>query len=317
MDLASSPAFLSHSFPSSPRIQSTNIKSTTMVSKCTSNKWSTTTIDTDFRSKYGEWALITGASTGLGATYARHLAKNGMNIIAVARRTHLLQTLCITLQTSYPGIKAIPITADLSTAKGVNDVCKESEKYDVGLLINNAGMLIRGKFNEHNEEEISAVINLNILTLTQLTNVFVKRFKTRKQSGILFISSMSSNGTPYLSVYSSSKAYVTCLAYALGEELEKNVDVMVVEPGFVESEMTLGKDENGDGSCYPLIITADQCVVQSLIVFGHGKKRCYTPGFLNCVFRYLLSIFPRRLVMRFWANAIESSPVKPPKPNNS
>lgn len=251
-----------------------------------------------FRKAYGPWAVVTGASSGIGAEFARQLAGMGFNIVAVARREDRLRVLCDGLERAA-GVNTRIIVADLSTEIGVNTVCTETENVDVGLLINNAGIAFRGPFTDVPLSGVRTLMAVNASAVAQLANVFAVRLCKRGRGGIIFVSSMSANGVPYAALYSASKAFVTCLALALRPELAKaGVECMSLEPGFVRSEMTLGIDEKGDPTPYTGMIDVDYCVRDSLAVFG--TKPVYTPGFLNRLFKNIVLALPRPLIMRLW-----------------
>lgn len=261
-----------------------------------------------YPSRYGPWALVTGASSGIGAAFARHLAARGLNIIAVARRRDLLDALSEELQ-QYD-VHTVVIVADLTTNDGLSTLEMQTENYDVGLVVNNAGRMYLGEFVKCSPtNDINNMIDLNITVVTRISHLFLRRVSNshpkRSTFGIIFVSSMSSNGCPFLSVYSATKAYLSCLTYALQEEYKSQYDFMAVEPGFVQSEMTLGIGEVEDPSKFLGMISANKCVDLSLRNFGYGKRR-FTPGFLNRIFKNIMLWIPRS-----WAMTLLASSMRP------
>lgn len=250
---------------------------------------------TRFREAYGPWAVVTGASSGIGAEFARQLAAHGLDIALVARREDRLQMLSDTLKRSA-NVQTQIIVADLSTFAGVDTVCSMTEEMDVGLLINNAGVAYSGSLVDLDLDKVRNLMAVNSSAVAQLAYIFGARMCKQGRGGILFVSSMSAFGMPLAALYSSSKAFVTCFALALGPELSRaGVDCMALEPGFVNSEMTLGTDEQDDPSKYPGIIPTDQCVREALSVFG--SKAVYTPGFTNRLFKNFILALPRSWAM--------------------
>lgn len=249
---------------------------------------------TQLAEKYGPWAVITGASSGIGAEFARQLAVAGLSVVLVARREAHLKALAESLRVAC-NVEAIVVPVDLVVSGAVDTVVAACEGREVGLLVNNAGVELHGSFFHHSIEEHRACLALNVTTVTELAYAFGRQFCERGRGGILFISSISSAGMPWFSTYSSSKAYVTTLALTLRDELMRSgVDVMSLEPGLVVSEMTLepGQVEHGYGS---LLMATDFCVREALEMFG--KRAVYTPGIRYRLIKNILCMLPRTFAL--------------------
>ncbi|NVK03932.1 MAG: SDR family NAD(P)-dependent oxidoreductase [Flavobacteriia bacterium] len=185
------------------------------------------------RDKYGDWALITGASSGIGRAFSKELAKRGINQIVVGRNFSTLES----LKSMNEGVQIIPVVADLSKESGVEEVIQFSMNYDVGIFIASAGFGTSGKFLEtsiHSELSMHAV---NTSSVLEMTHYFTHRFAQKKKGAIVLLSSIVAfQGTPYASNYAASKAYIQILAEGLHSELKPHgVDVLAVAPGPVKS----------------------------------------------------------------------------------
>lgn len=247
-----------------------------------------------FREKYGPWALVTGASSGIGAEFSRQLAARGLSIVLVARREDRLQALAAALKDTCH-VDTLVVTADLTHPDAHNIVSEACKHLQIGLLINNAGIASHGSFFKHPIDSYQNMIALNITAVTAMAHAFGRQMCLRGKGGIIFISSISASGMPWMATYCSTKSYVTCLALTLRDELNRNgVDCMSLEPGLVVSEMTLGEneaDEPGDVTLMP----TEQCVSEALQVFG--RKAVYTPGLRNRIIKNLLLLLPRPLAL--------------------
>lgn len=249
------------------------------------------TLPADFLTRYGPWAVVTGASSGIGAEFAIQLAAAGLSLVLVARRLERLEEAAKSLMETYP-IQVKPLAADLSTDAGVQSVIDGTQDLDVGLLVNNAGMELHGSFFRPDAQENAKMIALNVTAVTTLAHAFGKRMGIQKRGGIIFTSSMAKGGVPGYSCYSSTKAYVSTLAATLRFELaERGVEVLCFEPGMVKSEMhtLLTADLNMDKPMY--IMEADDCVKETLKCL-YDRKAQITPGLPNKVMATVVSWFP-------------------------
>jgi len=193
-------------------------------------------------------ALITGASSGIGAEFARIHAQKKGDVVIVARRVEKLTLLKKALEEQYQ-IKVKVITKDLTLTNAPKEIYDEliQDNIHIEYLINNAGFGGLGKFNERPWESDLQMINLNIIALTALTRLFLPDFITRNSGKILNVSSTASlMPGPLQAVYFATKAYVTSFSNALTEELyHTNVSVTTLLPGATETEFaqTSGMDK--------------------------------------------------------------------------
>ncbi|WP_243387382.1 SDR family NAD(P)-dependent oxidoreductase [Bacillus kexueae] len=193
-------------------------------------------------------ALITGASSGIGKELARIHAKEGGNLVLVARREDKLLELKEELEQKYH-VDVKIIVKDLTVLESAKEIYQEIKEagIEIDYLINNAGFGGRGKFHERAWEQDLAMIQLNILALTALTRLFLPDFVKRNEGKILNVSSTASlMPGPLQAVYYATKAYVTSFSNAIAEELhDTNVTVTALLPGATETEFakTSGMDK--------------------------------------------------------------------------
>lgn len=183
--------------------------------------------------KYGSWAIVTGASSGLGRGFAERLAQEGFNLVLIARRRNLLEELEHELQITH-GIETLVIDSDLSSNNFMQALKKVIDSLDIGLLISNAGDGVMGAFSKASPDELARMNNLNVSAHTELGHYLVNRLlKQGRSGGLLFVSSTASlQGVAYGANYSASKAYILNLAEGLNYELkQKNIDVTALLPG--------------------------------------------------------------------------------------
>lgn len=183
-------------------------------------------------------ALITGASSGLGAEFARIHAKKGCDLVLVARNKQKLTSLKVGLEDTH-GINVKIISKDLSEANASQEIYEEikNEGIDVSVLINNAGIGFHSEFKDLELVKIQKIININITALTELTRLFLPEMLDRNVGKILNVSSTASfMPGPYQSVYYASKSYVTSFSQAIWEEVsDTNVSVSVICPGVINT----------------------------------------------------------------------------------
>ncbi|MCL1043970.1 hypothetical protein BCT86_01520 [Vibrio breoganii] len=230
-----------------------------------------------FKEKYGDWALITGATSGIGAEMASQIAAKGLNVVLVARREKELEEQA-TLLTERYGIKATTVSADLSTSEGVEKV-KQIDK-SIGLLVLAAGIEVNGSFAKSSLEQELKMIQLNVTSVLQLTHHFTPAMIERKRGGILMVSSLSGHMvSPYFSNYAGTKAYVLQLGASLHGELKpKGIDVTVLSPGLTTTPMTA--DNGVDWSKLPMV-AKDPAEVAEIAINGLGRKAVVVPGKRN------------------------------------
>jgi uncharacterized protein len=180
------------------------------------------------------WAVVTGASSGLGREFA--LALRGYPVLPVARREERLHALADEVGAS--GGELEPLIADLSTSAGVEALLARAASLEVELLVNNAGVATYGPFASTPAERELELVRLNVQAIVALTRGLLPALLARGQGGVLNVASqMAFQPMPYFAAYAASKAFVLSFSEALAEELRgTGVRVTAVAPGFVATE---------------------------------------------------------------------------------
>lgn len=184
-------------------------------------------------------ALVTGASSGIGAVYADRLAARGYDLILVARRADRLEALCTQIAKAH-GVKAEPIVADLTQEQDVARIeTIVATQGDLQILVNNAGVARLAPAAQTSANEALAQINLNITALTRLTQAALPAFLTRKQGLIINIASaLAVHSLPISAIYSGTKAFVLQYSRGLQQELaDTGVKVQLVLPASTSTEL--------------------------------------------------------------------------------
>ena len=192
-------------------------------------------MNTKHEENKGKTVLITGASNGFGMEFAKLFAKDGYNLVLVARSTERLRRLGYQLQDKHQLEKVSVITADLSepgVAKEIYQQVKESGIH-VDILVNNAGAGIHGPFDETDLEREQSIIQLNINTPVELTKHFLKEMKQKGEGKILNVASIVSfMPSPLMAIYGATKAFILSFSEALANELKgTGITVTALCPG--------------------------------------------------------------------------------------
>src|SRR5579859_7686788 len=181
---------------------------------------------------FGPWALVTGASSGIGKEFARQLAASGLNLVLLARRLPLLEDIGRTLAKEY-GIDYRTLALDLSEEGFLSTLEAATHDLDIGLVVSNAGTATPGEFLSHDPSHLHQTVRLSVLAHLDLAHHFGKKLAARQRGGMILLSGMgASQGVPYMANDSATRAYVLTLGETLNFELKKDhVQVTVLLPG--------------------------------------------------------------------------------------
>ena len=243
------------------------------------------------------FALITGASSGIGACFARALAARGTQLALVARSKDKLAALASEIAAKH-SLRIEVIEQDLSregAAQRLAEVLK-ARGIAVDLLVNDAGFGAQGEFWKLPLDRQSEMLRLNIVTLTELSHLLLPAMVARRGGGIINISSTASfQPIPYTSVYAATKAYVTSFSMGLAEEVrEYGVKVLALCPGSTATNFwDAGKFSKRD---FPDGLQSPEEVVEvGLRAFDRGRSLA-VPRFINRLMIFVQRLAPRRLV---------------------
>ncbi|MGL4739504.1 MAG: SDR family NAD(P)-dependent oxidoreductase [Sarcina sp.] len=245
--------------------------------------------------------LITGASSGIGFELAKIFAKDNVNLILVARNLDKLNDLKLLISKSHPKTTIYTISKDLSKKSSAKELynCIKDLNLTVNILVNNAGFGSMGKFIDLDLDTQLEMIELNILTLTKLTHLFLQDMRKLKKGKILNIASLAAFCPgPYMSVYYATKSFVLSFSRALKEELRfSGITVTALCPGATKSQFS--KTANANTS---LLFLAPMSTKRVALTGYYSSKlgiSLFIPGILNKVFALWLKLTPSILNMQF------------------
>jgi uncharacterized protein len=237
--------------------------------------------------KYGNWAVVTGASSGIGFELASLLAGAGFNLVinsSNAQRLHAVERLLKKIAV----VEIIPVVADIAEPEGVKAIIKACSGLQVGLLIASAGYGTSGNFVHSAIHTEVNMLKVNCIGLLSLTHYFTQQFIQQQKGGIILMSSIVAfQGVPYSANYAGTKAYVQTLAEGLAAELKPHgVDVLAAAPGPVASGFAQRANMKMN-----LYLTPAQIGVP--ILKALGKQQTVFPGRLTKLLVYALAFVPR------------------------
>ncbi len=240
-----------------------------------------------YASRYGPWALVTGASSGIGLASAEWLAARGLNVVLVARRADILSELAVSLQQRF-GVQTLVVAADLRDTEDVQRVLQESDTLDIGLFVAAAGFGTSGKFLDSAIKPELDMLAVNCSAVLQMTHAVAARLRARKRGGIvLFGSVVGFSGVPGTAHYAATKAWVQSFGEGLHHELKPfGVDVIVSAPGPTASGFA-----STAGMVMGNALTPD--VVANGTLRALGSRMTVRPGLLSKLLGYGLSTAPR------------------------
>ena len=253
------------------------------------------------------WALVTGASSGLGSEFARQLAAGGYDVVLVARRRDRLDDLAREVQLG--GAEAIVIASDLAAEGAPAALLEALDARGVApeLLVNNAGVGLHGAAVDQPTDAVRAMLRLNVLALTELALAMGRKMAERGSGAIVNVSSTTSfQPDPWFAVYGASKAYVTSFSLALAEELApRGVHVMALCPGPTRTEFnkTAGLRLAHDPAW--AYMSAERCVATALRGL-HRRRRVVVTGWGNRI----AAFFSRRAPLG-WATRVSALVLAP------
>lgn len=244
------------------------------------------------REKYGEWALVTGASAGIGEAFARYLARAGMDVILVARRRERLEALAAHL-TQQHGVQALAVPLDLTDAHFMEALTERVGDREVGVLVNNAGYGSTGRFLERDPAGEADMVRVNCWAPVALTHHFVRPMVARRKGAILFLSSVVAyQPTPFMTTYAATKAFNLFLGEGLWYELRKyHIDVLALSPGTTATEF----HQVAHMARGPVVASPERVVETAMRALG--RKPSVVDGTINRLLAFAHRLLPRRTTL--------------------
>ena len=248
---------------------------------------------------YGPWAVVTGASDGIGRAFAHHLAAEGLHLVLVARREPALAALAGGLQQAH-GVQCRVLPADLSDLEAVHRLAEATADLDVGLLVAAAGFGTSGLFLDGDLGVETAMVDLNCTAVAALAWHFGPRLVQRGRGGMVFLSSLVAfHGTAHAANYAATKAYVQTLAEGLRAEWAgQGVDVIASAPGPIRS----GFAERA-GMQMAQAMPAE--VVARVTMQALGRLTTVRPGWLSKLLGWSLAVLPRWAQIRIMSQVMK------------
>lgn len=251
------------------------------------------------------YALITGASAGIGADFARLFAKDSHSLVLVARRRDRLESLAAELKAQNSAIDVVVIDMDLSSKGAATQLFQDLQKRNIfiNFLVNNAGFGSNGAFSKLPLNKELEMIDLNVRVLTELTHLFLQPMIQKKSGHILNVGSTAGfQPGPYMATYYASKAYVNSFSEALSEELKgTGVSCSVLAPGATATEF-FDTAKMKSAIMVKNMVLASSTQVAKLGYEGmKNKKALIIAGCLNSILVFSVRFSPRWLVRKIAA----------------
>jgi short-subunit dehydrogenase len=258
-----------------------------------------------FVSRYGPWAIIAGASEGIGAAFARALAARGLNLILVARRAPPLVALADELETRHK-VGVQPLALDLGEPESVTELVNHTGDREIGLLVWNAALSVMGPFLDQPLDAHLAELELNVRSPLRAVHALGGRMVARRRGGIILLSSLSGmQGTALIANYAATKAWNRVLAEGLWWELGKHgVDVLACvagatdTPGYQGSAPAPGSDGN-------VPVQSPEAVAAEALA-ALGKRPSTVTGIRNRLAAALLArVLPRKAAVKLMGRTMD------------
>jgi hypothetical protein len=240
--------------------------------------------NSQFKEKYGPYALVAGGSGGLGEAFAEAIARRRLNLILIARQETRLQATADRLKEKYK-IDVISVAADMADIDRVNELIG-SLKVSIGLLIYNAAFAPIGLFENTNEGQLALAAAVNVIAPLLLVKFLTVSMIEQKRGGIVLMSSLAgAQGSPNLATYAATKSFNTILAEGLWKELKPHgIDVIACCAGAI---LTPGYQQAEKNTLAPGTLAASKVAEQTLKALGSGPV--IVPGVINQVGRFILT----------------------------
>jgi short-subunit dehydrogenase len=248
-----------------------------------------------FADRYGPWAIITGASSGIGQAFAVALAARGLNLVLVARRGERLRQLAAEL-TTESRVMVETLEIDLAGPDAAERISASLDGKDVGLLVSNAGFGFKGPHHEQAPARLAHLVQVNALVPTLLSRAFAPRLIARGKGGIIMTGSVEGfMSSPWSAAYAATKAHVHALGEALWDELKPHgVDVLVLAPGATDTENL--RLQGFDAAKMRGVMAPDDVATSALDNIAKGP--IHIPGARNRIMVGIMGLIPRKVRTR-------------------
>ena len=252
------------------------------------------------KKQFGPWALITGASSGIGKEFARQIAASGINVVLVARREDLLTKAGVELSGRY-GVKHQVVVLDLSREDFIEQLASATDDLDIGLVVSNAGTGNPGEFLKHDRQLLRETVRLGAMAHLDIAHHFGAKLAKRRRGGIVLAGAMGAEGgVPLMANDGAAKAYVHSLGEALHFEFKPlDVYVTVLAAGFTDTAV-IGKFGLDPKTMPMKPMSVEQCVSEALDGLRKNRSRV-VPGRMN---RIMNALVPASLARKLEADLL-------------
>ncbi|MEP7128453.1 MAG: SDR family NAD(P)-dependent oxidoreductase [Chitinophagales bacterium] len=257
----------------------------------------------NLKSKYGNTALVAGASEGMGAAFSRYLAAQGMDLIIVARRSRPLQQLADSLMNAFQ-IKVTCITCDLSEANAADQLQAAVNGKEINLLVYNAGLSYIGAFEKNSAAHNLQITTTNIVTPMNLIQLFSEQMIQKKLRAVIFMSSLAGfQGSGNLAVYAGTKAFTRVFAESLWYEWKnRGVDIIACCAGATSTPNFINTNPEKSNLFAPKVQTPEAVVMECFKKLG--KQPSVITGSGNKVASFIMQkILPRKMAVNIMGDA--------------
>jgi len=259
---------------------------------------------------FDKWALVTGASAGIGVALAEELARGGTNLLLTARRKERLETLATRLADTYK-VQTEIFPGDLAEPSAPEKIFSFTQQrgIEIDLLINNAGFGKYGEFPSVDKQRLLDMVQVNCTAVVHLTHLFVQGMVARRRGDILILASTAAfQAVPYISTYAATKAFDLLFAEGLAEELKPyGINVCALCPGTTETEF---RSVAGHAKYTPKGETAEKVAHTGLRALAAGKSYVIS-GLGNYLGTHGERLVPRRFVTRIAAGMFKPEKKSP------
>jgi hypothetical protein len=252
----------------------------------------------NLKQKYGNTAMVAGASEGIGAAFATRLAAEGLDLILIARRLKPLQQLADLLESKYK-VKAMCISIDLSGTDAIQQIEKALNGREISLLVYNAALSYIGPFIKNSAENHSQAVQLNMITPLKMVRLYGEKMLEKGKGAVVLMTSLAGfQGSGYLSVYAATKAFIRILAESLWYEWKNSgVDVIACCAGATATPGYKNTHPEKTGFLTPRVLepeeVADECFKKL------GKQPSFIAGTGNRLASFVMQkIFPRKMAVK-------------------
>jgi uncharacterized protein len=255
------------------------------------------------KGQFGPWALVTGASSGIGKEFTRQIAASGINVVLVARRDALLSELGRAISQEFD-VQYRALAMDLSQEGFIPTLAEHTKDLDIGLVVSNAGTANPGEFLKLDRQLLQATLRLNTMSHLDIAHHFGRKLAERRRGGLILVGAMGAeNGIPRITNDAAAKSYVHSLGEALHYEFKPlGVYVTVLAVGFTNTPVL--EKFHFDPKTMPLKpMSVEQCVSEGLSGLLKNRSRI-VPGRLN---RIMNAIVPASFARKMEADMIDKA----------